>query len=446
MSKVRRPTAMDSASSLAASLLGFALSIPTSVLIARAVGPSGKGVVTLVGSVVAQTIVLSLGVEGALIRYGGSNQFATRDLAGASLGIAAWIGPLGALLATAIFGTLFAQTIPAEFEGVAYMATIAIPVLLASGYLQSLMVATGRIIEVSGIGLLHAVLSLVVAGSVFLLGWGVRGILSLNVAVIVLVAAIVCAICFRTGILPARNPWAWPLKRQLIGYGLRGHIGSVFQSLNNRFDFFVLGVTLPASALGIYSVSVTATEVLLLIPTFIGSIVAQRAASESNEAATLFTLRATRLTSTAMVLAGIALFLVAAPLINVLFGPAFSRAVRPIGILLPGMWALGLWKNITNDFLGRGVPQYKSYTAAAAFVVTVVANLLLVPAFGINGAALASTIAYSTAFVSAAVIFCRTTNSTPIQLMVPARGDLTEMRKSVLYSLDYLRERRGQGH
>ena len=50
---------------------------------------------------------------------------------------------------------------------------------------------------------------------------------------------------------------------------------------------------------------------------------------------------------------------------------------------------------LNADLMGRGFPLYGSQAAALGFTITMVLDLLLIPRWGMVGAASASTVAYS---------------------------------------------------
>lgn len=77
-----------------------------------------------------------------------------------------------------------------------------------------------------------------------------------------------------------------------------------------------------------------------------------------------------------------------------------------------------------NDLSGRGYPTAKSYTAGVAVVLTLVLDTLLIPGWGIAGAALASSIAYTAALVAALWIYCRVTSYHVREILVPDLSDL----------------------
>lgn len=439
---IRRPAALDSLASLAASAAGFLLSIPASILIARALGPTGKGVVTLTQTIVAQGIIFSLGVEVALIHAAGRSKSDLRQLAGASLGIASVLGPLGATAGVALLVFGFDDVSDGTVRFWMLMSMTAIPLLLLGGYLQSLLIATGRLVETAGLSALRSFLTLMAAVVAFAANWGVSGFLALNLAGVAVVAALTVGVSFHAGVLPPAGSRGKPIKKHLVTYGLKSHLGTVLHGLNNRLDVFVIGALLAPSALGLYSVAVTAAETLLLVPTFVGTLILQRAAADSPQQATRFTSLATRMTSAVLMVAAVVLALLARPLIRTMFGPQFIPAVTPLLLLLPGVWALGLWRNLTNDLMGRGFPVYRTTSAGSAAVVTLALDLVLVPRLGIEGAAVASSVAYATAFLVALIPYLHITGESWFKVVLPQRSDLKATNEALRASLRYVRASR----
>jgi O-antigen/teichoic acid export membrane protein len=110
-------------------------------------------------------------------------------------------------------------------------------------------------------------------------------------------------------------------------------------------------------------------------------------------------------------------------LVLVLFGSAFLSAIVPLWVLLPGVVAVGLDKPIASYQLGRGRPQISLYVALLATPVTVAAYVLLIPRYGIVGAAAGSTISYI-ATTAIEVFFLHRVSPLRIRnLVIPRRSD-----------------------
>ena len=105
------------------------------------------------------------------------------------------------------------------------------------------------------------------------------------------------------------------------------------------------------------------------------------------------------------------------------FGRSFVDSVLPVRILLPGIVALGLWKITCNDMAGRGHPQYKSYSAGIALLITVLLDIIMIPRLGIAGAALASSVAYTIATLVVVVWFVRASEVRVSDMLIPVLSD-----------------------
>jgi len=62
---------------------------------------------------------------------------------------------------------------------------------------------------------------------------------------------------------------------------------------------------------------------------------------------------------------------------------------------LPGIVLGALSRILSNDIAGRGRPEINMYIALITVAVNIIANIVLIPRMGINGAALATTLSYS---------------------------------------------------
>jgi O-antigen/teichoic acid export membrane protein len=105
------------------------------------------------------------------------------------------------------------------------------------------------------------------------------------------------------------------------------------------------------------------------------------------------------------------------------YGPSFHAAVVPMLVILPGVFFFGLGSVIGGDLGGRGRPGLSSGLAGCAALVTVALDLVLIPPFGVMGAAVASVIAYTTFGVASLVALSRV-SEIPLAEMLPRRADL----------------------
>jgi O-antigen/teichoic acid export membrane protein len=108
---------------------------------------------------------------------------------------------------------------------------------------------------------------------------------------------------------------------------------------------------------------------------------------------------------------------VGGPLIVRLFGDEFAPAVPAFQILLIGLAAQGADPVLNGYYVGIGRPEYNTYTALAGLAVTVVADLLLIPRFGLVGSAVASSLAYTTKAAAFTGLFLATSGFSVAELL-----------------------------
>ena len=75
----------------------------------------------------------------------------------------------------------------------------------------------------------------------------------------------------------------------------------------------------------------------------------------------------------------------------------------PVG--LAGIAVRAGGKVLTNEIAGRGYAHYNSINSGLALLITLLLDVLLIPRYGILGAALASSIAYAFNLVTALVFY-----------------------------------------
>lgn len=416
---VQRSFSIDTLGTLFTSILTILFSIPLSILIARYLGPEGKGILTIVLLVVSQIeLLLSLGVETALIYYGGRRPDDIGNLTSLSLGLGIFLGLAGLGSAIAIFAILPYNMIPSHLLPFLIIFSSTIPMVQLTTFLRSIMRISGRILEEGFLGMVGVIFNLIATGVILLVGFQIKGVLIGIWLSTALITFLIFVLMSYWNILNSRPIFSILKWKPLIAYGIKLHIGSVFQALNYRFDIFLVAYFLGSAQVGLYSVAITIGEWLWLIPKVLGVSLMQRVAKYPEEDVNRMVGVINRLTSILLFLGILVLALVGSYLIRLFYGETFSASYLPLLLLLPGIWALGLWKNFINDLSVRGYPAIKSYTSGIALILTVILDIFLIPRWGITGAAIASSSAYLIAWWIALKAFCRITNYHPLALLL----------------------------
>jgi len=386
-------------------LMSLIFSITTAAIIARWLGPEGKGILTMALLVPGTLVIfLSFGIEAANVYFVGSKRFDVSILSKNSVTftfLATWIGT-GVIVGLLSLKWL-EKILPDVPTWFVLIALIGFPIGLLSVYLNSILQGLQSIIKVNIINLTKGGLILaltflfVVTLKIGLLGALIAhlgaGILCLAVLTLVLQA--------EGGTFIAR--WNPAVMCSTISFGLKGHVGNILQFFNYRLDMFFVNFFLGPAGVGIYTVSVSLAELLWYLPNAVGFVIFPKSASSQPEVMNLFVPRVFRITLILTALGAIGLVFLGKHFIQWIFSPLFDSAYFPMVVLLPGVVLLGGAKVLSNDLAGRGYPQYNSINAGVAAILTVILDLVLIPSYGVMGAAIASSIAYGVIFLMA---FC----------------------------------------
>lgn len=400
------------------------LTIVATITIARVLGPSGKGAYSL--TILVPTLLFLLGTLGIQIAntyFVGSKKYKATDLASNSLVSA--LG-LGIILAVG-FLTYFHFYHPSFLRDIdplhLVIAVSVLPFHLLSSYFAYLLLGEQKVNQYN---LVHAFPSsvLLVLVLVLLLGFktGLLGAI-LSWAAAMFMSGLLSILLVRklTSIRWSFHP---KLFKESVGFGIKGYLGNIVQFLNFRLDMLLVAFFMNVAFVGYYSIAVAMAEALWLFPSAVAVVVFGRTPGLSAEEANISSPRVCRNTLFIITLAAVALFFLARYIIAILFGSAFLPALQPFWILLPGIVALGASRAVGSDIAGRGKPIIMLVPAAISLAVNIPLNLLLIPRWGIAGAAFASTISYIIAAIVVIVIFLRISKNSWVDTLILKRQDL----------------------
>jgi Na+-driven multidrug efflux pump len=92
--------------------------------------------------------------------------------------------------------------------------------------------------------------------------------------------------------------------------------------------------------------------------------------------------------------------------------------------MLIGVVAISGWKVIESDLKGRGKPLLSTYLNLTCAAIAIPLNVVLIPGYGVPGAAWASTISYVIAFIAALVFYIVISGNKIADLIIIKKSDL----------------------
>ena len=416
---LQRSVLLNLLGQIATILIGF---VP-SILVARWLGPTDRGLLAVIGTAGGIAFVLGcVGLPAAVLYFGSDKSPPTGALLGNSLLYAAVLTAVF-VIPTWMFRSQIADLLShGRGETVWVLNALTIPVTfldwtthnqllgrLRFGYYNSLIIGS-KIVFLVGVVLMLQVVDLGVAG--------------------VVIATLLGSLLVIGGSLRVILPEARPsldraLFRRMFEYGRKSQFGSMFQYFNSRFDVIILQFFVPLAAIGSYVVAQILAELVMVLTRSFQPTVTSLVTRDSDDPATQAHTTATSIRHHGL-LCFVALLLnaVFSPLLIVFaYGPPFHSAILPFFIILPGIWFLATGLLIANDLNGRNAPGLASRLSGVGVSVTIVLDFALIPFFGVTGAAFASLIAY-TAFGALSLVVESRVAEIPIRRLLPTIDDV----------------------
>lgn len=415
----------DSARTLIFGALSGVVGIITGIIVAKALGPSGKGVYSGV-------LLFHSGVVAVL---GGIGSAITYNLTRRAQPLWAVVRPLTILLPIATLGTWSFLALWAVFKGSSpawIIMLIVVPASIIIAWQGSLYVSLDRIKKLNHLttGISLAAL-IAIAAALFIFHLGVFGALAAWAGTVYINAVIVIA--FALGKAQAGPKGAAEVRlSEIVGYSLRACLSGLLTFFNYRIDSLLVIGLLGTAGFGVYSVAVGIAELLLMVSQSLATATARSIGALDFAASAAVTARALRLNALMVGTIGAVLFVIAPTAIALVYGQRFAAAGMVLRILMPGVIlysSLRISSSFFNYQLGR--PMFSVYLTLVVIALQSLGCLILIPRLGLRGAAIASTIAYCGATLGQTWYFCRITKLPPAAVWIPKRADLHAFREVV---------------
>jgi SAM-dependent methyltransferase/O-antigen/teichoic acid export membrane protein len=384
---------------------GFVLMLNAagSVIVARFLGPTGRGAVAIAFSLTMLFAQLgSVGFTTANPYFTAREPADRPQIVSNSLWLAAGLG--SGLIGVGLLLRLIA---PAIVQGLDMLqlviVLIGIPATLSTLFLHSILLGEGRIRAYNGAEL---AISVFVPGAL-LLGFAVFH-MGVTGALVLMVAGQLAGTLTYLSLLRSDAPRQFTLDmallRRMARYALRVYAATLAAFLLIRLDLLLVNAYLGTRQAGYYSVAVAMGDALYIVPTVIATNLFPRIARGGSHemSAEIF-----RSVAVLFGLLCIAVVPIAGISIHFLYGSAFAPASSLFYWLLPGIFSLGMLNILAQHFAGRGFPTEAILVWIPGVGLDVALNMLLLKHHGAYIASLASTVSYTLILVLHMRMFAR---------------------------------------
>lgn len=372
------------------------LSLGLTVLVARWLGPEGRGVYALTSTLALLGMQFgNLGLPTAATFHIAKNPKLLQQMIGNSILVSFGYGTLFSIVSIGILFH-FPTLVKLPFEFVC-LAACWIPIGLAYLLFQSILVGLKDTFSFNCAELISKALPVLL-----LFSFRLTNQLSVRSAIAITILSVGVAGLWmfrKTYILSGYSlSFSIPLLRTSFGYAFKAYLASFFCFVVLRTDIFLVRHYCSIEQAGIYSISAAMADAISILATAIGTILFPRLTNlDTHKAKVRLTQKASIITALLMLpLLSIAA-LCAHPIVNLVFGNSFVPAASMFIILCPGILFLSVHCVAVQFLNSIGYPIAVVYIWGVCALFNITSNIILIPIYGAYGAAATSSLSYGAA-------------------------------------------------
>jgi len=419
-----RNLAADVTGTVGTRLITMAFGVFTGIITARMLGPDNRGIFALAALFPASIVTLSkLGQGIASVYFIRREKEEVSQVASNVLMIALVVGVLligGALL---LRETLLASVL----RGVPVWAFVIvlpmIPILLVESYLYGILQSTDRFRVYNTRLIAEAVFTL--SGmfvALIVLRQGLYGAFAVTITVRIVMAVWVVITVHRGS--PLRMRFDVPLFRRMMRFGLKSHVQIIASHFHFKADMYLVAYFTSPAEVAYYAIAARLAEHIMMVPQSLGMALYPRLAGSDIAHADLMTATACRQTLALTAGIGVVLSLVGRWLITTWYGVDYAPAAAPLVYVCIGVVMMSLYVLLSRNFTSRNKQVINIVSAYVALLGNLGLNLVLIPRYGIVGAAIATAISYSTSAVLLLVFFLMESGLAWYDVLILRRSDI----------------------
>lgn len=235
------------------------------------------------------------------------------------------------------------------------------------------------------------------------------------------------------------NPWREWQPRFVLGsyrFGIRVFLSSLLIMLLIRADIVLIKHFLGFREVGIYAIGGHIVDMLQAASNVAGGLLFVKLSDTADDRAKWVLMKKMlMLFFVFLTLTNLGFALLGKWVLQTLYGTDFVPAYGVYLWLIPASYGLSFGSLFNNYLNSKGFPVATIFIAGLALMVNIGLNLLLIPVWGIYGAALATDIAYLLWFVLIISYEQRSSGGRMLPCLVPARTDWRDFSRELLSAL-----------
>jgi stage V sporulation protein B len=380
--------------SIVSMLFGFLIT----VLLGRYLGADDLGLYRMVSTLqIIAMLFAAVGIPAAVIKYVAEDKEDRKKINSIVSS-----GVITSLLLGIIFSVLFYVSSGIfeelfKMQGLSSLLKILSPVFpftLVGGVLLGFLNGLREMKKYGSATIIQSVLMIIVSVLLIYLGFGVAGVI-----IGVVLASVGWCLYL---LLITRNYFDVTFEgyasntKEMLKFGVQIFAANAINLVNYQADIVMIGYFLTATDVGYYAVAVGLSRFFWLIPQAVQAITYPATSeywSKNNQSALQVMIdKSMKYTACALFPIGLGIGFFANEVITLIYGDAFIHAVLPLQILVVGTVVYGVVRAIGGSATAMGRPDIGLKIVGISATTNIALNILLIPIYGISGAAVATTV------------------------------------------------------
>ncbi len=384
----------DSAMLWGAQMAGVLLSVIASIFVTRALGPEGRGVYTWLLTLAGiGSHVALFGLDTANRRLAASEPEKIPALLRMNLGL---IFGAGSLVSAALAVIALGNDMVKDSPLLVALAVVTVPLNAMMMAVSSVLMAEQKIGQAALSSFLPKALLGVAFGGIVIAGVvSVGGALGVNLLVTVVGTALPLW-WLRGHLLDGRGGLEFrPYVQTVWRTCSAAYIAGLAYYMMQKVDVLMIGYYMGEAPTGYYGVASNMADLMIMPISIIAAMLSTRMAAGHKAGVVTGLARHVVALTMGLAVVGCAFTWVIAPwIIELLFGPAFAPAAEVLRLLCVAVVGLSFFMLMHNILIATGRARYLALPALVGCGANVGLNMMLIPAYGLIGACVASIIAY----------------------------------------------------
>jgi O-antigen/teichoic acid export membrane protein len=229
------------------------------------------------------------------------------------------------------------------------------------------------------------------------------------------------------------NTFSKDYAKDALSYGLKSHLSDIIAFVNYRADIFLLNLLSSPMSVGLYYVAIQIVERLWIVSSAVSLVLFPRFVAlhdKDNERLSLIS-KTFRIVVLMTMILSILLIIFGYYFIDFLFGSEYVDAYYAILCLIPGVVMGAGSRILANAIAARGRPELNAYTSVFVMALNIALNIVLIPYYGIIGAAIATSVAYSINTILRIYIFIRLESTFILSALLINFSDILYLKSKI---------------